>query len=334
MMPLLYCKKYLSALAATFVFLCLILHGLAGCAGASGAAVVRFLEKAEVDTDTVRLGDIAEIQGEEQELIENLRAVVVGKAPLPGRSCEIKQDHIKIRLKQRDFDLSQIVFLEAKKIEVSRSFLEIPHEDLEKIVVDYIYGHAPWNPNNMDVTNIRVRDTVILPKGQVTYAITPLKHDDFLGTTMVPIVFKVGGTVKKKVWGSAEVALFGEVVVTQKPLGRYQLITEDDVCLKRVDVAKMPSNAITELGEVLGKRAKRAINAQVTLNTNLIELPPLVKRGDIVKILARSEVLTVTTIGEIKEKGHRGEQVRVENLGSKREIYARVLDSHTVTVDF
>lgn len=326
-------KKHLWIMAGAFA-LYIILQGATGYVWASQVVTVRFLRNVEVDNETIQLGNIAEIAGQNQELVGKLRTTTIGTSPLPGRSCEINEEYVKIRLKQNDIDVSEILFVEAGETNVSRSFIEIRQEDLEKIVLDYIYGHAPWDRKKMRITNIRITENVTLPKGEVTYSVTPLKHNDFLGTVMVPILFKVDGTVNKKVWATADVAVLHEVVMTKKPLGRYQLITEGDVHVKTLDVTNMSSTALTSLEEVLGKRARRAINANVALNTNLIELPPLVQRGDIVKIIARSEALTVTTIGKIKEKGHRGEQVRVENLGSKREIYARVLDSHTVTVDF
>jgi flagella basal body P-ring formation protein FlgA len=72
----------------------------------------------------------------------------------------------------------------------------------------------------------------------------------------------------------------------------------------------------------------------VVLRTDLIELPPLVRRGNVVVIIAESDVLKVTALGEVKEKGRRGETIRVVNLSSKKEIYARVVDSNTVKVDF
>ena len=115
---------------------------------------------------------------------------------------------------------------------------------------------------------------------------------------------------------------------------RYQLITEDDIRLQKMDLAELPSNIITSCEEVLGKRTKSAINANVVLRSDLVELPPLVRRGDVVLMIAESDGLKITALGEVRERGRRGERIRVVNLDSKREIYARVLDSKTVKVDF
>ncbi|MBW2359226.1 MAG: flagella basal body P-ring formation protein FlgA [Deltaproteobacteria bacterium] len=52
-----------------------------------------------------------------------------------------------------------------------------------------------------------------------------------------------------------------------------------------MDLANLPSNVITKREEALGKRTKRTIDAKVVLRTDLIELPPLVRRGDVVLII-------------------------------------------------
>lgn len=53
-----------------------------------------------------------------------------------------------------------------------------------------------------------------------------------------------------------------------------------------------------------------------------------------VTILAESGDLKVTVTGMVLERGYLGEVIRVQNLMSKRRIYARVINSSTVMVDF
>jgi len=51
-------------------------------------------------------------------------------------------------------------------------------------------------------------------------------------------------------------------------------------------------------------------------------------------IIVESDGLKITTLGKVKEKGRKGDMVRVENIDSNKGIYARVLDSSSVKVDF
>jgi flagella basal body P-ring formation protein FlgA len=91
---------------------------------------------------------------------------------------------------------------------------------------------------------------------------------------------------------------------------------------------------ITDPDSVLGKRTRRAIGSNTVMRANLVESPPLVKRGDVVVILAESGALRITALGQVKKKGRLGESIPVMNYDSKKVVYARVIDSNTVKVEF
>jgi flagella basal body P-ring formation protein FlgA len=146
--------------------------------------------------------------------------------------------------------------------------------------------------------------------------------------------FDVDGKFYKRVWASATIEIFTNVVVTKKPLGRHKPISEDDIELQRMDLAQLPSDVITDPEVILGQRTRRAIGSQTVLRSNLVEFPPLVKRGDVVVILAETGGLRITTIGQVKRKGRLGERIPVMNFDSKKILYAQVLDSNTVKVEF
>ena len=301
---------------------------------AAEITAIRFLESAEIDTDRIRLGGIAEIKGEDQEMVQKLRAIVIGKAPLPGESTHISEEYVKMRLKQNSVDLSQISIAGSKNIKVSSDFVEISKEKIKHVAMDFIYKKVPWERNRIRVKEIRVSDDIVLPRGKITYEVIPPPKADYLGTTPLSILFKVNGDLKKRVWATVDIEVLSEVVVTRRPLRRYQLITEDDIQLEKRNLADLSSDAVTSLDEVLGKRTRRRIDTHVVLRANLIELPPLVNRGDVVLMVAESGALRITALGEVKGRGRQGERIRVVNLDSNQVVYARVLDSNTVAVDY
>jgi flagella basal body P-ring formation protein FlgA len=301
---------------------------------AADITIVKVLEKAEIDKDKILLGEIAKIKGENQTLVQRLRAIVIGKSPLPGKSFSIDDDYIEIRLKQNGIDLSQIKLQAAEKVGVTRSFVEIPKERIEKIVLDHLYRMIPWERDKVKIKNIRASQKVILPKGKITYRIVPPKNTDYLGSIPVSVYFEVNKHFEKRAWVTVKIEVLTEVVVTKRPLGRNKLVTLDDIHLKKRDLADLPSDVITSFEDVLGRRTKRTLSVNVVLRPGLIELPPLVKRGDVVMIIAESDSFRITTLGEAKARGCRGDRIKVLNLDSKKSIYARVVDSNRVRVDF
>jgi flagella basal body P-ring formation protein FlgA len=217
---------------------------------------------------------------------------------------------------------------------VTRNYIEVSREKIKILVSDYIQKNILKDQADGSIKDIQVTDSLRLPNGRITFKVIPPRNRDLVGKIPFSVHFDVNGKFYKRVWATATVEVLAEVVITKKPLGRHKPITEDDIELLKMDLAKLPSGVITDPETVLGKRTRRAIGAKTVLRANLIESPPLVKRGDVVVIIAESSGFIITTLGKVKKKGRLGESIPVMNYDSKKILYARVLDSSTVKVDF
>lgn len=302
---------------------------------ANPGAVIDVFGNSEVNGDEIHLGDISRITGEDPRLIRKLRGVVIGRAPLPGKSRSIDEGNIRLRLKQKGIDQTRIRLKVPKKVVIKRGFVLISKEEIREVALAYIRQRMALNKNKVRIKGVRIKKEIILPKGDIRYRVEPARNTDFLGKVPLAVIFEVGRDFEKKVWAVVDIEMLRQVVVTRRPLRRYRQITEDDIEMREMDLAGLPSNIITDYDEILGKRTKRAIDANTVLRPDLIEFPPLVKRGDVVVVVAESGGLRMTTLGVVKGRsGRRGERIRVENIDSKKSIYARVMDANTVKVDF
>ena len=312
----------------------LIAGSLAPAADATIMTVISVREKAEIEDGDILLGSIAAIEGDNTHLVDRLKRIVIGKAPMPGKSRQYEQRDLMMRLKRHDVDWSGVRLEIPQRIEISRSFVEIQKPELQKIITDFILDNMHQENGSLRIKEIRVPESVILPKGRVAYKVLSPRNRRLMGRCPLTVELSVNGHVQKKIWATAMIEVMGTVVVTRKPLGRYKPITEDDIVMQTMDLANLPHNVVTDPHAVLGKRTKRAIGARVPIKTDTIELPPLVKRGDIVVIIAESRGLKITARGQVKKKGRLGERIPVVNVDSKKLLYALVVDSNTVKVEF
>ena len=280
------------------------------------------------------LGQIAVIEGNDARWIQQLKEIVIGRAPLPGKTRQYDQRYLEMRLKQHHVDLSTVVLEVPQNVEVARSSVIIEEHELKRVVSDFILRNVSQDNKTVRIKEIRVPQSVILPKGRIAYQVVAPRSGQLMGKCSIAVDLSVNGQPHKKVWATATIEILGPVVVTRKPLGRHKPITEDDIELQTMDLSDLPVDVLTDPGVVLGKRARRAIGAQTPLRADLIELPPLVKRGDLVVIVAESNGLKITTRGQVKKRGRLGELIPVINMDSKKILYARVIDSNTVKVDF
>ena len=321
--------RYIIALLA-FV----LLPATAGHIFASDLTRVHILEKVQIDDEKILLSDIAKIEGGDPLLIQKLSGLELGRAPLPGNSRNIAEGTIKTRLKQNGIDLAGLTLHIPPSIEVSRSFIEVGPEKIKGLVSDYISKNLLSGNSNASIKSIQVSDSLRLPGGRITYGVKAPRNREMVGQVPFAVNFDVNGRLYKRVWATVTIEVLAEVVITKKPLGRHKPITEDDITVVRMDLAKVPSDVITDPEAVLGKRTSRAIGSKTVLRANLVEFPPLVRRGDVVVIVAETQGLKVTALGEVKKKGALGDRIPVMNFESKKVLHARVLDSNTVKIDF
>jgi flagella basal body P-ring formation protein FlgA len=259
--------------------------------GATQTAVIRVHDRVEIDGDEVLLGQIAVIEGSDPRWIQQLKDIIVGRAPLPGKARQYDQHHLEMRLKQQHVDLAAVLLKMPQIVEVTRSSVQIGEQELKQIVSDFILRNISRDNKTVRIKEIRVPQNVILPKGRVAYKVAAPRSPELMGKCSIAVDFSVNGHSQKKVWATATIEILGAVVVTRKPLGRHKPITEDDIELQTMDLSGVPDGVVTDLGAVLGKRTRRAIGARTPLRADLIELPPLVKRGDLVMIVAETNGL-------------------------------------------
>jgi len=304
-------------------------------AGSDGGLVIKCDGKAVVGDDKIYLGKIGLVSGRDASAVRKVERIVLGKSPLPGDVRRITADYIRLRLKQADVDLNRITLKVPKSIEVHRASVTIPTKELRQAVTDFIYANMPWDRDRVKIREISIGSDVLLPKGNVSYRIEPLRNADYKGRVPLPIHFMVNGLFQKRVLAMADISVLTEVVVARKTLRRYARIEADDIELREKDLSKTRSRVITDPDELVGMRAKRTIAAGTILRPGLIDYPPLVRRGDVVLVVARTAGLRITALGVVDQReGRKGEKIKVENLDSKKNIYARVLDSKTVEVEF
>lgn len=86
--------------------------------------------------------------------------------------------------------------------------------------------------------------------------------------------------------------------------------------------------------DVVGKALRRDVPANTVVTGQMLESRVVVKRGDIVTIIAENNRLVVQAKGKTVEKGSVGETIRVKNISSGKELMAKVINSSTVKVEF
>ncbi len=186
---------------------------------------------------------------------------------------------------------------------------------------------------------VRVRDLqggegVTLPPGDLSWEARIPDRFYQGGSVPVSLILRAGVEKAREVRVHARVEIYADVIVARNSLRRHQVVEENDVQVVNKNITLLPGDVATDLQEVLGKRMRLSVNSQEVLRKSMVEVPPLVKKGDRVTLLVENPSFRITSAGEVREDGRKGDRIRVINISSKKVVQGRVLDNHTVQVDF
>ena len=206
---------------------------------------------------------------------------------------------------------------------------------LENIFQEVVLKDSPWPKKDIQIDNFSVRPLALaLPLGAFDYRITQKPNDSRPGKKQVSATILKEGKEQGQVQMIGDLRLFGPVVSTTKRLNRNGIIGSEDLAVKRRDISMLDSGLIQDPQQAVGQKLKTSLPAGAILYAQSIDAPPLVNRGELVTIMAKSQAIQITAPGEARNSGAKGEMVRVKNLTSRREIQARVTGVGIVEAEF
>jgi flagella basal body P-ring formation protein FlgA len=122
------------------------------------------------------------------------------------------------------------------------------------------------------------------------------------------------------------------VLVAKVPLQRGLLLNESHVSREEVDATNMPVNVLEQASEILHVEAVRDVRAGTPLRSQDIRPTILVKRGQMVLLsVGQAQGFVISARVEALQDGRFGEQIKLKNRDSGRELSGRVQGPNQVT---
>jgi len=307
---------------------------MAGEGAAQPTVKLRFYSQASVQEEVILLGDIAAIQGSPRSEVEKLARVKIQASPLPGEVRVLSRQLLASKIGRSGLS-SLIANLDIpEEIEVERRGRIMEREEIMRIVEDHLQGIIGRDKKTVRVKEVQGGDRVIVPADPVSWEIKAPERFQQGGSVPVSLQFSAGGRKSPEFRFHARVEIHAQVVTARTYLSRNQILEERDLRVVSKNITLQPPDVLTDLREAVGKRMTLSLNSQEILRKSMVEIPPLVKKGDRVTLLVEKDYFRITALGEMKEDGREGDRVRAVNVSSRKEIHGRVLDAHTILVEF
>lgn len=317
------------------VLSCLILVSLAL---RGEAAVIEMQTDAHVSKNIVRLSDVARVHDAGAEERAALEPIYVTLSPASGKAKTVALAEVRQRLRAHGVNLGTVIFEGPSRVTVRRLPADAPPPDADahrSAAADLITGFVAEGlglpAEEVDVAFDRETARRLERLAGRGYRLV-VQHQGpavSLGSNRLLLVGYAGTEARERVDLVATVRAYAHVPVAARNIARRAALAAGDVMLERRLVSS-PDQAALTIDDLLTRRAARPIAKGEVIEPDLIADVPLVRRGDMVTVIARAGHVAVKTLGQALEEGTRGQSIKVRNLDTNRVFMARVQEMRTV----
>jgi flagella basal body P-ring formation protein FlgA len=320
------------------------------CAGSStaSAALIELKDSAPVSTPLVRLGDVAIIRDANDAVVERLAAVTLFPAPPLGRSKAVEFDTIRTRLTSQGFNLSELEFTGSSVVTVSgvrpgddsaqghSATADLAQKRAEEVVAgavrQYLHEKAPSLGNVEIELKLTPRQVSLLSAALSARVDISGGAEPWPGEQTLRAGFYDRQGQRTEFQVVCRVRPLPQVLVPTATLPKGHVVRPDDVTWKQQPVTASAAACLDRTELVVGQETRRTLRAGEPISAIDIRSVPLVRRGDIVTVVARSRGIVVRTDARSLGDGGLGQPIKLVSLDGRRELAARVSGYHEASV--
>jgi flagella basal body P-ring formation protein FlgA len=281
----------------------------------------------------IRLGDVADIKGPDPALVTRLRAVEIGRTPLPGLSRTLDLPYIKARLRMAHLDPEALTWDVPPVVSVVAASQRLTGSELVAAAREQVEALRASDGGPASIQPTVIPPDLTLPDGSLELKARVRPGVELTGTVPVTVEAWVDGTQVRALSVALRVVPLVEVLVAARLIPRGAMLDPEDLRVERRGLVA-GVEPLREPAAALGQRAIRRIAPGEVILPAALELPPLVRRGDIVTLTVQGPGLMAVTKGEAREDGKAGQIIRVRNRSSGREVYGQVEGERAVRVSY
>lgn len=300
---------------------------------ASEHVVIELKKDVCLSEDEFNLGDIAVVRSDDLALESMLNDMYLGSVPMvENRKRNITPAEIRHELQKHGLTDNDITFSGASISTVGPRLQTVEGSVIIEQVEGFIRATMPWDDNDIIIESLRDPEDIEVAEGNLSYEVIPISSVYYIGQVRYSVIVSVDAQVQKTVNVYLRVTVFKDVLVTSIPLKRGDLLTPQTVTIAKRELRTNTQDALTNPQDVMGMIAARNLPAQKIIKKEYIDMPVIVHRREMVKVIYPHPQFTIETVGVAKEDGALGEYIRVQNMDSNKLFFARIVGVRTVEV--
>ena len=303
---------------------------------------IKLLDEVTVESDTIRVGDIGLIRGE-QSIVDAARDITLSRILLPGQEVTIDRPTVLSRLASSGIPASSVTLTGAEQVTVKQQGRIISGEEFVNKALEFLSENRTGSQTDVLQPVGTVLDLMVAAAGE-DIKLTACA-DDGSGTNQVRVLVKAfsGATEIGRRIVSFRLMYKCRRAVAITDIAAGNVINAQNVSIETTMEQNHESSDWSGLageqaaGQVTnppyGFMARRWISAGSVLRPGMVQLPEapvIVERNQTVTICVKRPGLVVTALGKAMEDGRAGEYIKVQNIDSHRKILVQVKEDGTV----
>jgi flagella basal body P-ring formation protein FlgA len=138
--------------------------------------------------------------------------------------------------------------------------------------------------------------------------------------------------IQRNVFGT--VYEMAQIPVPKRLISAGATISADDLEWQPVHLRRLSGNSLTDADQLIGRVAKRPLKAGQIVRQSDVEVSPVIRRNDLIRLVVKSGQMTLSVQGKALQDAALGQTIRVINVNSNRQLSGTVVDAGTVAVGF
>lgn len=152
---------------------------------------------------------------------------------------------------------------------------------------------------------------------------TELKEASYSARTLSVKVSCPSGA-RWSIYVPVNIDIYADVAVSARSLHRGDIVQAGDYVFKRTNTSMIAQGYLDNPAQVVGMEIRRSVRTGSVIKKHDLKRPNLIVKGETVMIIASAGALEVKSEAKALNNGTFGQQIKVQNLKSRRIVEARV----------
>ncbi len=301
---------------------------------AEGVVRIHLHEWVEVNTQELKLGDVALIECIDMQLKEKLSKAKIGRSPHVGYQGRFSMASIESRVNNLfpymgskiQWQGASLVTVKALGASLNKDrYLEGAKQHLVQLLIS--------NYDNVQVQIYGLYKDLVIPEGdlKLNYHVKHLRNLHKRIPVWVDVLVNENKIQSLPVW--FKVKAYGQVLSLKHDLTVGSMISEDMFIKKQADIATVRGTVLSRFPKSYAMRTKKRLVSGDVLAQENIEIVPAVVKGGRVKVIATTKNVTISTEATSLQDGNIGDRVRIQQGQETIKYSATVIGINTLSVD-